>query len=72
MVRQLWFGRPVRGLSGGSNGSKRRYCASVKSLRFTPAMGRYDPELSPFADTPRANPLRSTTKTAANSAKIAG
>src|SRR5689334_15830097 len=37
MVRWLWFGRPVRGLSGGSNGSKRRHCASVKSLRLTRA-----------------------------------
>src|SRR3954451_21244012 len=37
MVRWLWFGRPVPGLSGGSNGSKRRHCASVKSLRLTRA-----------------------------------
>jgi hypothetical protein len=37
MVRWLWFGRPVRGLPGGGSGCKPRHCASLKSLRLTPA-----------------------------------
>src|SRR4051812_12921921 len=48
MMRWLWFGRPVRGLSGGSSGSKRRHCASIKSVRLTRATWELRSRLVPL------------------------
>ena len=47
------FGRPVPGLRGGSKGSNRSHCRSVRSKRPINRKWAYaQPSTTPFADTP--------------------